>query len=496
MTTGDLKTRTIRGTMSMGGATVALRLITIVTGILLARILDPSDYGIVALAQVVLGTLNLFSGLGLGGAVVQSREDRRVVAFQSFCVNAATGVLLLAVVMAIADVCAAVLGNPELASVLRTLAPVALLGNLAIVPEALLQKELLFGKVSAAVLAAELVNIGVSLLMAYAGYGLWSLVFGSLTRWTTYNILIWVISPRRDWLAAGPWNGEVMKRLLRFGISSTGGGVITFVYANTDSIIVGKWLGATALGYYSKAYDFTSRTVDSINNVIGSVLMPSYSLIQGEPERLSRAYLKSLRLIAIVTVPVAMGMFITAPEVIAVVLGAKWMPMVAPFQVLASVSVVKPLSATTSALFMSLGKPVNNLRAGVVVLLIMLPMIFLLLGLDTAGVALAVLFAHIGGFLFNMYQVRHVLPGTAARMIPAAMPAVLATAVMVGVVWLVKGPLGNLVGGQHNLVSVFLMVGVGGMVYAAMVFALQGALLKEILGLILKRSRPAEQPVH
>jgi O-antigen/teichoic acid export membrane protein len=480
--------------MSMGGATVALRLITIVTGILLARILDPSDYGIVALAQVVLGTLNLFSGLGLGGAVIQSREDPRVVAFQSFCVNAATGVFLLAIVMAIADICAAVLGNPGLASVLRALAPVALLGNLAIVPEALLQKELLFGKVSAAVLGAELVNIGVSLVMAYHGFGLWSLVFGSLTRWTTYNVLIWIFSPRRDWLAAGPWNGAVMKKLLRFGFSATGGGVITFIYSSTDNIITGKWLGASALGYYSKAYDFTSRTVDSINNVIGSVLMPSYSVIQGEPERLSRAYLKSLKMIAIVTVPVAMGMFITAPEVIAVLLGAKWLPMVAPFQVLASVSVVKPLSATTSALFMSLGKPVNNLRAGIVVLVIMVPMIFALLGLNTTGVALAVLLAHIGGFLYNMYQVRQALPGTAARMIPAALPAVLSTAVMVGVVWFVKAPLGSLVGGGHNLLSVLLMVAIGATVYVFMVFLLQGAIVREVLGLVLKRSKPLESP--
>jgi PST family polysaccharide transporter len=461
--------------------------VSIVAGIILARILDPVDYGIVGLAQVVLGTMSLFSGFGLGGALIQSQADRGKAAYQSFCINAVTGVLLFLVVFALADVCAALLGNAQVTPVLRWMAPIVIFGNLAIVPESLLQKDLLFGRVSVAVVTAEILNVGVSIALAVAGYGLWSLVYGGLTRWVVYDTLIWTLNRRREWIVPKPWDNRLMRDLLRFGIQSTGGGVVTFLYATTDNFIVGRWLGATALGLYGKAYDFTSRTVDSLNNVIGAVLIPSYSLIQTDGERLSRAYLKSLRMIAMVTVPVAMGMYITAPEMISVLLGEKWLGMIAPFEVLAFVSVVKPLSATTSALFMSRGHPGYNFRAGLVVFAVLVPMIFALLGYGTTGVAFAVLAAHIAGFAYNLYQVHLTLPHTASRMLPAVLPAFGSTAVMMLAVWGAKHPLLSLAGGAHSAGSLVLMILVGIASYAGAVALLQRSLVREVLEMIRSR---------
>jgi O-antigen/teichoic acid export membrane protein len=301
--------------------------------------------------------------------------------------------------------------------------------------------------------------------------------------------MIWVLCPGWEWLKPKPWDKTLMRDLLKFGIHATGGGFITFFYSIADNFIIGKWLGAAALGFYSKSHDFTRRTVDQINNVIGAVLLPSYSKIQSDTQRLSRAYLKSLRLVSFVTVPVAMGTLITAPEMIGTLLGEKWMPMVPALQVLACVSLVKPLSASTSALFLSVGRPLFNLRAGIVVTAVMIPLSFLLLRYNIVGVAVAVLVAHLAGFGFNIYQVRTVLPKTASRIVPAAAPALVAAGLMMVGVHLSKEPLLRVVGGEHTLVSLGAMVAVGMLLYGGVLFLIQRSLVLEMVGLAFGRFR-------
>ena len=384
---------------------------------------------------------------------------------------------------------AGLLGSTEVVPVLRWMSVVVLFGALTIVPEALLQKELLFGRVSVTVVVSEVLYLAIALTMAYGGFGLWSLVYANLARGLAMTSLMWFLCPGWEWLKPKPWDKVLMRDLLKFGIHSTGGGFITFFYSITDNLIVGKWLGAAALGFYSKSHDFTRRTVDQINNVIGAVLLPSYSKIQGDTERLSRAYLKSLRLVSFATVPVAMGVFITAHEMIETLLGEKWLPMVPALQVLAWVSIIKPLSASTSALFLSIGRPLYNLKAGIVVTAVMLPLCFLLLGYDIAGVAAAVLTAHVAGFAFNMYQVQSVLPRTASRMIPAAAPALLASGGMMLGVYLSKDPLLHAVGGEHTLVSLGTMVAIGVVLYCIILFLIQRSLVLEIIDLAFSRFR-------
>jgi len=473
----------------MGGATIALRVISTVAAILLARVLDPEDFGIVALAQILLTTTNLFSGLGLAPAVIQSRADSGKVAFQAFIATAVSGLILFLVILLSTGTFAELLGNREVAPVLSWMSAMVLFGALTIVPEALLQKELLFGRVSATIIVSEMLYLGIALTMAFTGFGLWSLVYANLARAVTMTTMMWVLCPGWEWLKPKPWDRPLMRDLLSFGVHSTGGGFITFFYSIAPDFIVGKWLGAASLGFYSKAHEFTRRTVDQINNVIGAVLLPSYAKIQAEPQRLSRAYLKSLRLVSFVTVPVALGMFVTANEMIGTLLGEKWLPMVSAFQILACVSVIKPLSASTSALFLSLGRPVFNLKAGLVVTAVLIPLGFLLLGYGIAGVATAVLAAQIAGFLYNMYQVHTVLPGTASRMIAAATPALGASAVMMLGVHLSKEPLLIAGGGAHSLLSLGAMVGIGVVLYAGVLFLVQRSLVLEVIDLALSRFR-------
>lgn len=487
--TTDLKTQTFKGTLAMGGATIALRVISVVTSLVLANLLDPEAFGIVSAAGIVLSTTSLFSGFGLGPALVQTRADTGRAAYQSFVVVSLTGVLLTSVIFFNAGFFAHLLNHPEVTPVLQWLSLLPVLSSLCMIPEALLQKALLFGRVSKIVVATELCNIGAALGLAYMGYGYMSLVWALLAKYVLAVILYWWLSPGRDWLRPKPWDGSLMKSLLGFGVHTTGGGIITYVYSIIDNLTVVRWLGTNALGLYGKAYDFTSRSVDSINNVLGTVLLPSYARIQDEAERLARAYLKSIRFISFVTVPVSMGMVITAPEVVSTLLKPQWLPMIPAFQVLACVGLVKPLSASTSALFLSKGRPVYNIRAGLVVLFTMLPLFALLIGYGIVGIAFAVLFAHIVGLAFNVYQMQTVLKGTAVRMILAPAPAIGAGLAMVIAVEISKWPLRMIASVGHGVPMLIGMVLVGGVVYAVSLYFVQREQVQEVKGLLLARFR-------
>ncbi|HSQ74357.1 MAG TPA: polysaccharide biosynthesis C-terminal domain-containing protein, partial [Bacteroidota bacterium] len=167
----------------------------------------------------------------------------------------------------------------------------------------------------------------------------------------------------------------------------------------------------------------------------------------------------------------------------------KWSPMVVPFQILCVVSMVKPLSATTSVLFTSVGHPGYNFRAGLVVIAVLVPMIVLLLPYGIVGVAFAVLTAQVLGFAYNMFQVTRILHNTASRMPAAIAPSLLAAGLMMVAVALIKAPVQSLAGGAHTPWSVAGLIVVGGGVYMTTLALIQRSSVREIVDLTLNRFR-------
>jgi O-antigen/teichoic acid export membrane protein len=479
----------------MGGATVSLRVLSFFAAVILARLLDPSDFGLVGLAYVVLSTTNLFAGLGMGPAVIQLPVDRDQAAYQGFVVTVAVGLLLFLVIEGLAAQFASALGNPQVVNLLRWMAILIPLGSVSIIPEALLHKELRFGVISSNVMIGEITYSGVAIGLALTGHGVWSLVCAALTKQVVYTSLVWLRLHDRQWIRPRLWDSPLMNRLFRFGWQSAGSGLIVFFYQTIDNLTVGRQLGATALGYYGKSYDFSVRTVFGLSAVLGSVLFPSYSRIQSDPQRLSRAYIKSLRVVSLFTVPMSIGFFLLAQDAVGVLLGVKWLPMVPAFQVLSFVGLVMPISSSAAAVFSSTGRPGFNLRGGLVVVLVMVPLIFLLLPMGIAGVAIAVLSAHVAGYLFNMYQVHLVLDNTASKMLPAVVPALLGAVAMAGAVLLVKPLVVGMTGDRMTVLSLLLLIATGASVYGTTLLLIQRPLLLELLGMLRQRDVTKAQVV-
>jgi O-antigen/teichoic acid export membrane protein len=444
----------------MGGAQLIARPIRMLGLIVLARLLTPRDFGLVALAMILIGTSDLFSGLGMGRALIHTKRDTKQVAFHALIVTFLFSSVLFLIVFALAPFFAQLLGDPEVTPIIRALSPVLVLDSIFLVPNALLRKEMMFGRVGAAKIASGLMQKGVAIVFALLGYGVWSLVYGELARTVTQLLVLSFAYPERYWLRPRRWAWEPIKELLRFGIPSTGSGFLSYLNSNWDDWLVGRVLGSTALGFYSRAYDLSNKGIASINQtVLNSVLFPSFARIQDNKERLGRMYLKGLGVIALALTPLSLGLFVVAPEAIPIVLGSKWAPMIPTLQVFAFMALVRPLTASTSPLFQAVGRPELNLRLGLVVLGVM--------------------------FFIAILIVNKILPGTGPRMVQAILPALGAGIVMVLSVQLSKGPLLGFTGGEPNLITLGAMIAVGAVTYTVAAFLIQRRLILETISLFL-----------
>jgi O-antigen/teichoic acid export membrane protein len=328
----ELTHRTISGLLWTGCGKVGHAGLTLLTLVVLARLLSPQEFGTVGAALVVVEFSSIFSRLGLGPAVVQRRdlEQRHLQA-------AFTGSLLLGLLMGAgiwwgAPLAAAFFQNAQVEPVLKALAWTFPLMSLSAVAESLMFRELRFRWIANVDLATYALGYGlVAVFLALAGLGVWALVAAVMVQTTARStILLYVRRPPLAWWLE--WGA--LKDMLHFGTGFTLAKVANQLALQGDNLVVGHWLGPAALGLYGRAYHLMSVPASVIGKVLDDVLFPTMARVQDEVERLGRAYRRGVAVIALVALPASIVSFVLAPELIQVALGPRWSEAVMPFRVL------------------------------------------------------------------------------------------------------------------------------------------------------------------
>jgi PST family polysaccharide transporter len=450
----------------MGGLTLVTRPFTLASSILLARLLVPEDFGAVAMAMILLGSSNLFAGLGMEPAVIHSELDKDKVAFHAFMVVVATSLVLLTFVVLNAGWLATVLGDPSIEPIIRVMSLLIVFNSWSLVPGAIAKKDLQFHVIAKASLWSTIVNMIVGLTMALLGFGVWSLVFAQLLGSLAGTIVEWLLAPGWAWLKPVRWDWTITRSLLSYGLQVTSSGLIKYFHSNWDEWLVGRRLGTSSLRYNTKAYDFTNRTITQLGtNVVGGVFFPTYAKIKENSEKLRRAYLQSVQLISTLMFPVAMGFLVTAPLMIPVVVGDKWLPMVTTLQIYSIMILSRPVSANTSSVFNALGMPKFNAQSGLLLSVVMVPLAFLLLPYGIAGVAAAVVIGDFAGLALNLYRINKAVPGSGKQTFGASLPAFAAALAMSVFVFLIQKYLVQSLG--TNILTLLIVILVGVVVYGA-----------------------------
>jgi len=328
------------------------------TTILLARLVAPEDFGLIAIALVVVNLAALISGLGLGPALVQRRELRAEHIGVAFTLSAGFGTFLAALTALSAVPAAAFFDQPSLREVLPVLAVIFLFKGIELTPNDMLIREMRFRGYYLTSTIAVTVASAVGVVLAVAGWGIWALVSLSLVEAALASVLAWVVAIR-----AGVWSPSVsmdraaLRDLLPYSSYVTVSLLVGYGQSNADNLLVGKILGARPLGYYNLAYRAFLLPLQRFGEVIGDSVFPALSAVKDDLPRLRAGFIRSTQYVALVFFPLTIGMAITAPQAVPVAFGRQWIPAVHTLQVLALTGPLASMSRLKGALCLAIGRP-------------------------------------------------------------------------------------------------------------------------------------------
>jgi O-antigen/teichoic acid export membrane protein len=316
-----LKSRVARGLVWTITDNWGRQLLGLVVFAVLANLLQPVDFGLVALAAVFVAFAQIFVDQGLGDALIQRRVITRSHIDSAFWAALATGTMLALTGVIAAIPIAALLDQPELAPILQVLSLTFILTALTSIQIGLLKRELRFKSLALRSILAVIAGGVVGIAMAYLGYGAWSLVGQQLASSVASVITLFTVSP---WRPSLHFSRQEFKELFTFGISVVGGDTVTFFTRNTDNLLIGAFLGTVPLGFYAVGYRILDTSQSLLINIARKVAFPALASLQQDPERTKRAYLKVSRVASAVIIPAYIGLALVAPELIVTVFGERW----------------------------------------------------------------------------------------------------------------------------------------------------------------------------
>lgn len=327
----DLKNRSVHGGFWTLISQGAMFVLGSVSTIALARLLTPSDFGLVAMVTAVTSLGVAFADLGLSEATIQRTEITHEQVSTLFWVNVAIGLGLTLITMALAPVLAWFYREPRLFNIAMVMSFTFLIGGLRVQHTALLKRQMRFLALAARDVISYLIGVPAAIILALRGAGYWAIVAMPLAMNFTQMILSWLMV---RWLPGLPRRGAKVRSLLSFGGNVAASYFITNIVRSADSILVGWYWGANPLGLYSRAYNLLMLPVRQLNGPAGSVAVPAFSRLQTDPERFARYYLRAVNLMMWIAAPVFAFLFVAARAVIVLVLGQKWEQAAPVFQIL------------------------------------------------------------------------------------------------------------------------------------------------------------------
>jgi len=450
--------------------------LTWISTIVIARLLTPYDFGIMGMAGLYLALATLVSQMGIGQAIVTLRDMSRQRIAQLNCVALAIGVGLVGVSFVVAAPLARFFSAPPLRAVVWVVSSTYLITSLQVVPRALLQKEMRFKELASAETTRYLVQAAISVVLAWAGFRYWSLVWGYIAGAAAATLLLW---RWRGHSFAWPRLRE-LRRELRYGGNVLATGIAWYCYDNADFLVAGRVLGSVPLGNYTMAWTIACAPVEKIANLITGVTPAYFSAVQREPAELRRYLLRLTEIISCATIPASLGLALVADPLVRVLLGPKWLGAILPLRILGAFVAARSIAVVVPNLLIAIGEAAFVMWATLAAAAVMPCAFYLGSHWGTAGIAAAWIVAYPLVILPNFVKTFRrigIAPGTYWRSIQ---PAVTASAAMALVV--LAG--GRLAAGAPAWLRLGLMITVGALAYAGVLFLLQQdrilALLREL----------------
>ncbi|MDY6974113.1 MAG: lipopolysaccharide biosynthesis protein [Thermodesulfobacteriota bacterium] len=329
-----------------------------VATIIVARILVPEDYGLMAMATILTGYVVLFSELGLGAAIIQRGKPTNEELSSLFWLVVCWGCFLSIVCILLSYPTVAIFKEPRILRVTQSAAVLYILGAFLIVPRNILERALRFKAIGFIEAVATMISCSLMIVIAALGGGVWTLIGGLIIQKAVTVILSFFVL---SWRPTIHFDFVEIKPFLHFGLNLAGAGTLHYIYMNSDKFFAGRILGSIILGYYSFALQLARIPADKIIVFMNRVSFPVFSRYQGEKREFNKFFLKLVKLVAFISFPLYIGGAFVADQLIPLVLGTKWMPIILPFKFLCISQLIGSVFLTNAVVLNAKGLPHWNL---------------------------------------------------------------------------------------------------------------------------------------
>lgn len=482
----SLARKTVTGIAWAFAASALARLAWLAALAVLARLLAPEQFGLFAFGLVFIAYVETVGDLGVGTALIHWPERRDEAARVTFRFNLATGLFWFAVAQLAAPWVAAFFHHPEGEPVIRWLAVGFLLRAAGNTHDALCQKEMRFRARLLPEAALALGKGAVAVGLALAGFGVWSLVWGQLAGLLLQTAALWWVVP---WRPGGVWPRQLVAPMLRYGRGIVAVNVLAAVVHHADLVVVGRMLGATALGFYQMAAKVPEATVTIAIWVVSRVLFAAFSRLHAEGEGLAEGYLAALGWISLLTLPAATGLVAVAEPLVVTLFGDDWRPAIPILRALAVYLGLRSLGTHAGDVLKASGR--TGLLAALAVgrAIVLLPLLVAAGRVSAAAVAWALAAVTLVAAVVSLAVVSRLLGVPLARTLARLGTAGAASALMAAAlfVWVVSG----VDAGWPPAAALAVRVGLGALVYAGAVFALDPRVVGRARDGLARHAEPA-----
>lgn len=365
-------------------STMGRRVLALLANVVFARLLVPSDFGLVAMAGVLLGFIDIFKDLGTGTALIREKELSEERLSSVFWLNAGFGLAMTLTVMALSPLVALFYHEPRVQGVLIGMAPSFFISSIGIVQSSLLTRQMAFVNLAKIELAAALLSYVVGMIAAALGQGVWSLVYQVLTNTLLGVALMWGTS---GWRPKLQFHWPEVKPIMSYSLNLTGFNIFYYFSQNVDNLLIGRFLGSEALGLYDLAFKLMSFPMQAISAVFARVMTPYYAQAQDDLPRFRQAFLQVGASIAFVTFPLMIGLLAVRGHFVLAVFGRDWLPVTTLLAMFAPIGAIRSIQTTTGSIFIAMGRTDLQLRWGVVSNMIVLAGLAIGLHWGAVGVA-------------------------------------------------------------------------------------------------------------
>ena len=361
--THGIRSKAMRGFAWKAGSQVVVQGLRLVVAVVLARLLEPDEWGLAAMVLVFAALVVIFSDLAFGAALVQRRSLSEADRSTVFWLTLGGGTVFTVAGIALSGPIAALYGEPDVQPLFAALSLSFVVTALGTTQKALLTREMDFKRLEIRMMAATVAGAVVAIALAALGFGAWAIIAQQIAIAVGSTILLWASYP---WRPRFLFSFASVRRLGSFSVNVLATQLLFYVSRNADNFLVGRFLGSAPLGAYALAYNLVLVPFSRIASPIQEVMFPAFSRMQDDVRAVGSAWIRINRLVAAFALPSLLGLIVVAPDFVVVVLGEKWREAITVIQILAWAGLLQSLQRLNSSVLQARDRTGTLLRFSIV----------------------------------------------------------------------------------------------------------------------------------